>query len=232
MIDITFDMFSDTPEGKDPDTWSPTLRRYHQMLWSKQLPNGSIFNLDIETRQLLHHRSNLGEFYLSSDCIGHTYSRLKSMSSIIDKFPSNEIEQFYRLCSTIGSYIIYPCKRIDNKMTFNGARGTNAMIKDRFDLSLECIKLFYINRQSPLSSVLERYASFFDIFDNFKGYIDFFLLNDLIIDDNMSIKYFLPFRNFDDTPLPRNVNEYAIYKKKMTKFIQDRNNRILKSCIK
>ena len=225
-------MFSDTPDGKDPDTWSPTLRKYHQILWSKQLPNGTVFNLDIETRQLLHHRSNLGEFYLSSDCIGHTYSRIKSMSSIIDEFPSNEIESFYRLCSTIGSYIIYPCKRIDNKMTFNGARGTNAMIKDRFDLSLECIKLFYINKQSPLSNVLERYASFFDIFDNFRGYIDFFLLNDLIIDDNMSIKYFLPFKNFNDSPLPSNVEEYATYKKEMTKFIQDRNNRILKSCIK
>ena len=225
-------MFSDTPDGKDPDTWSPTLRKYHQILWSKQLPNGTVFNLDIETRQLLHHRSNLGEFYLSSDCIGHTYSRIKSMSSIIDEFPSNEIESFYRLCSTIGSYIIYPCKRIDNKMTFNGARGTNAMIKDRFDLSLECIKLFYVNKQSPLSNVLERYASFFDIFDNFRGYIDFFLLNDLIIDDNMSIKYFLPFKNFNDSPLPSNVEEYATYKKEMTKFIQDRNNRILKSCIK
>ena len=232
MIDITFNMFSDTPDGKDPDTWSPTLRKYHQILWSKQLPNGTVFNLDIETRQLLHHRSNLGEFYLSSDCIGHTYSRIKSMSSIIDEFPSNEIESFYRLCSTIGSYIIYPCKRIDNKMTFNGARGTNAMIKDRFDLSLECIKLFYINKQSPLSNTLERYASFFDIFDNFRGYIDFFLLNDLIIDDNMSIKYFLPFKNFNDSPLPSNVEEYATYKKEMTKFIQDRNNRILKSCIK
>ena len=182
-------MFSDTPDGKDPDTWSPTLRKYHQILWSKQLPNGTVFNLDIETRQLLHHRSNLGEFYLSSDCIGHTYSRIKSMSNIIDEFPSSEIESFYRLCSTIGSYIIYPCKRIDNKMTFNGARGTNAMIKDRFDLSLECIKLFYINKQSPLSNVLERYASFFDIFNNFRGYIDFFLLNDLIIDDSMSINY-------------------------------------------
>ena len=225
-------MFSDTPDGKDPDTWSPTLRKYHQILWSKQLPNGTVFNLDIETRQLLHHRSNLGEFYLSSDCIGHTYSRIKSMSSIIDEFPSNEIESFYRLCSTIGSYIIYPCKRIDNKMTFNGARGTNAMIKDRFDLSLECIKLFYVNKQSPLSNVLERYASFFDIFNNFRGYIDFFLLNDLIIDDNMSIKYFLPFKNFNDSPLPSNVEEYATYKKEMTKFIQDRNNRILKSCIK
>ena len=232
MIDITFDMFSDTPEGKDPDTWSPTLRKYHQTLWNKRLPNGKIFSLDLETRQLLHHKSDLGEFYLSSDCIGHTYSRIKSMSNIIDEFPSNEIESFYRLCSTIGSYIIYPCKRIDNKMTFNGARGTNAMIKDRFDLTLECIKLFYINKQSPLSNALERYASFFDIFDNFRGYIDFFLLNDLIIDDNMSIKYFLPFKNFNDSPLPSNVEEYATYKKEMTKFIQDRNNRILKSCIK
>ena len=68
MIDITFDMFSDTPEGKDPDTWSPTLREYHQTLWNKRLPNGKIFSLDLETRQLLHHRSQLGEFYLSSDC--------------------------------------------------------------------------------------------------------------------------------------------------------------------
>lgn len=25
QIDITFDMFSDTPSGKDPDTYSPTL---------------------------------------------------------------------------------------------------------------------------------------------------------------------------------------------------------------
>ena len=50
MIDITFDMFSDTPEGKDPDTWSPTLRKYHQTLWNKRLPNGKIFSLDLETR--------------------------------------------------------------------------------------------------------------------------------------------------------------------------------------
>jgi hypothetical protein len=32
-IDITFDFRSDTPPGKDPDTWSPTLRSYHQLLW-------------------------------------------------------------------------------------------------------------------------------------------------------------------------------------------------------
>ena len=47
-IDINFNFYSDTPKGKDPDTYSETLRKYHQFLWSKSLPNGSIFNLDIK----------------------------------------------------------------------------------------------------------------------------------------------------------------------------------------
>lgn len=227
MIDITFDMFSDTPEGKDPDTWSPTLRKYHQTLWNKRLPNGKMFSLDLETRQLLHHKSELGEFYLSSDCIGHTYSRTKSMSDIVNQIPSSEIDSFYKLCSTIGSYIIYPCKRIDNKMTFNGARGTNRKIKDRFDLTFECIRLFYQNKKNPLSETMERYESYFKIFDNFKGYIDFFLLQDLVSSDYSSIKYLIPFKDFDSTPLPRNVEEYVVYKNNMIKFITNRNNRIL-----
>ncbi|MEL0102473.1 MAG: hypothetical protein VW837_03205, partial [Gammaproteobacteria bacterium] len=72
-IDIKFDVYSDTPSGKDPDSYSPTLRKYHQILWSKTLPNGSVFYLDIDTQKLLHHESHLGEFFLSSDAIGHTY---------------------------------------------------------------------------------------------------------------------------------------------------------------
>ena len=42
-IDISFNVFSDTPEGKDPDSFSATLRKYHHILWSKQLPNGKEF---------------------------------------------------------------------------------------------------------------------------------------------------------------------------------------------
>ena len=231
MIDITFDMFSDTPEGKDPDTWSPTLRKYHQTLWNKRLPNGNMFSLELETRQLLHHRSELGEFYLSSDCIGHTYSRTKSMFDIVNQIPSSQIDSFYKLCSTIGSYIIYPCKRIDNKMTFNGARGTNRKIKDRFDLTLECIRLFYQDEKNPLSETMERYESYFKIFDNFQGYIDFFLLNDLVSSDYSSIKYIIPFKDFDNTALPCNVEEYVTYKDNMIKFIAKRNERILKSIL-
>jgi len=45
-IDVTFNVFSDTLKGKDPDSHSPTLRKYHQILWSKFLPDGRMFELD------------------------------------------------------------------------------------------------------------------------------------------------------------------------------------------
>ena len=44
-IDITFDFRNDTPRGRDPDAFSPTLRRYHKQLWSKSLPGGAPFAL-------------------------------------------------------------------------------------------------------------------------------------------------------------------------------------------
>ena len=144
MIDIAFNMFSDTPDGKDPDSYSPTLHSYHKILWSKPLPNGISFDLDTETKMLLHHNSELGEFFLSSDAVGHTYKNIQSMSHIINKISSEEIDSFYALCSTIGAYIIYPSKRVDKKMTINGARGTNGKIKDRFDLTLESVSYTHL----------------------------------------------------------------------------------------
>ena len=66
LIDISLDLYSDTPKGKDgktldPDTYSPTLRRYHKILWSKPLPNGLRFDLTYTTQTgILHHQSELG----------------------------------------------------------------------------------------------------------------------------------------------------------------------------
>ncbi len=150
-IDINFDVYSDTPEGKDPDSFSSTLRNYHKFLWSKPLPNNKEFDLNLDTLKLLHHKSALGEFFLSSDSIGHTYSRVKKMSHIIDEISQTEIDSFFLICSTIGGYIIFPAKRINNKMTINGARGVNHKIQDRFDLTLECIRRYYLNQQNRLN---------------------------------------------------------------------------------
>jgi hypothetical protein len=55
---------------ENPDKFSPTLRRYHKILWSKKLPSGPIFELDESIPYKLYHKSDIGEFILSSDCFG------------------------------------------------------------------------------------------------------------------------------------------------------------------
>ena len=147
------------------------------------------------------------------------------MSQIFSQLPPNYIESLFKSGSTIGSYIIFPSKRIDGKMTINGARGTSAKIKDRFDLTLECIRRHYASEESPLAETLQRYSAFFKLFEDFAGYIDFFLLQDLVSDDYSSIKFYLPFDNFERSALPQNVAEYLSYKKLVLDFVSGRNKR-------
>ena len=226
IIDVNFNFYLDTPKGKDPDSYSDTLRRYHKLLWNKPLPNGTVFNLDLKTPKILHHKSQLGEFYLSSDSLAHDYSKWKSTEHIIKKIPKIEIENFFNLGCTIGGYTIFPSHRIDNQMTINGSRGINKKIKDRFDLTLECIRRFYLNEDSPLLETLSRYKDFFKLFDDFKGYVDFFLFQDLVQSNYSSINYFLPSNNFNNSPIPNDIQEYKVYRKNMTEFINKRNKRI------
>ena len=226
-IDIAFNTFSDTPPGKDPDTFSPRLRSYHKLLWSMPLPDGPIFELtDTHAKAYLYHQSELGEFFLSSDAIGHTYRHVKRMSHIVDQVSPDEIESFFNLCTTIGGYIIFPSNKIDRKMTINGARGLSQKIGDRFDLTLECIRRHYANEDSPLGETLRRYSTFFDLFRDFRGYVDFFLLQDLVSGDYSTIKFWSPFDNFGNSPFLNDVDEYHSYKKRVINFISARNQRI------
>ena len=230
LIDINFNFYSDTPSNKDPDFYSPTLRKYHKFLWSKKLPNGNLFDLsDRKSKVYLYHDSNLGEFFLASDAITHSYKNTKRMYNIINQISSEKIDSFFSIGSTIGGYIIFPSNKINKKMTINQARGINSKIKDRFDLTLECIRLYYNNKESPLYDVLERYSKFFSLFEDFKGYVDFFLLQDLVSSNYASIKFHLKHNCFDESPLPLSVDEYLEYRQNTISFIKNRNNRILEA---
>ncbi|HOF21271.1 MAG TPA: hypothetical protein PLO24_08455 [Bacteroidales bacterium] len=225
-IDIRFNVYSDAKSG-DPDSTSPTLRSYHKLLWSKQLPNGEYFELTDKKRgAYLFHKSRLGEYYLGSDAITHSYRNHKRKIWLTRQIP-NEVEELFDTGSTIGAYTLFPNKRVDGKHTINQARGVNSFIDDRFDLTLECIRLFYIGQQNPLYDTFLRYKDFFDLFENFNGYINFFLLNDLI-DDNGKIQFYLPFDNFKTKPAFADVGEYLIYKKGVMDFVKARNKRINK----
>ena len=217
--------------GKDPDVFSPTLRRYHKRLWSKPLPSGAVFELDDTSPHVyLHHRSELGEFFLSSDAVIPAFSREHRIARIINQIPVAEREAFNSKGYTIGGMMVFPGNRIGRKMTINGARGFHPRIKDRFDLTVECIRRHYLNERSPLSDTLARYADFFGLFGGFRGYVEFFLLQDLVSEDCSVVRFFMPFQDFSTSPLPASMDAYRAYRQLAVDFIEARNHRILESC--
>ena len=224
MIDTSFNMHSDA-NGGDPDVSSPTLRAYHKFLWSKPLPSGDLFDLrDDEPGYYLYHNSVLGSFALGSDATTHSYKKQIRKKRLTTQIPK-EVQELFDHGSTIGAYIVFPNKQVDRKHTINQARGISRLIDDRFDLTLECIRRFYIGEPNPSEESLKRYAAFFQLFETFKGYVDFFLLSDLV-DDGGNVKFYLPFDGFKSPPVFKNVKDYLVYKNRVESFIKSRNRRI------
>jgi hypothetical protein len=211
---------------RDADRYSKTLQEYHRILWSKPLPNGVIFKLDPISRNRLYHKSDLGEFFLSSDRAVPSFSKWEKLKHITSKVPKKKIEKFLKLSNTIGGITVWPCNRIGYKLTINPARGFNRFISDRLDLSLECIRRYYLNEDSPLYETFELYNDFFQLFYNFKGYIDFFLFQDWVEDDYKSVKIAPPYDNFKSSPIPSSLDEYIEYLEFTEELIRSRNRRI------
>lgn len=225
IIDINFDFRSDTPPGKDPDAHSKTLRQYHKTLWSKELPCGDRLELRDDVRgHYLHHKSGIGEFSLSSDAVIPTFRWNETVKSFIS---AEDLEDFNSAGYTIGGMMVFPGNCINRQWTINQARGCTKRIGDRFDLTLECIRQHYSGGENPLSKVLARYADFFALFVDFRGYVEFFHLHDLVSADFSAVKISLPFNDFTGPPIPSNVEEYRAYENDARQFISARNQRIL-----
>ena len=103
-------------------------------------------------------------------------------------------------------------------------------VQDRTDLTLECIRRFYIGEKSPLSTCFEKYTSFFALFgtgeNGFKNYVKWFCLDDLVSEDYKTV---LPFTKSLDFahPQPANKEEYLTYILSINSFINKRNERLL-----
>lgn len=228
QVETSFDFRTDSNK-RDPDSHSPTLRRYHKHLWSKPLPNGRLFDLsDATPGAYLHHRSSAGEFWLASDSVMQTFTRWAAVQHLVTQLPNADVVRFQTITYTIGGMMIFPGNRIDGKQTINGARGFNRSIADRMDLTLECIRRHYQGLTSPLGATLERYGDFFALFENFEGYIDFFLLQDLVNSDRTSVRFFVPFNDFSTPAVPRELEAYKSFARSSIEFVEARNSLISK----
>ena len=240
VFDVSFDFTNDTPGfwkgywdhemGKsfcDPDALSPTLKQYHKILWSKQLPNGDYMELQNGTgSQYLTWKG----FCFGSDSItaSFRYEQYKQMIKDVMLFVGDYkrfFEYYTRSSYTIGGEIIFP-KR---KGSINQSRGCNAYIKDRFDLTLECIRKYYNNEYSPLYKTLLNNKDFFDLFVDFRGYVDFFYLQDMVSSDYSSVRFWLGDGEFRTFPLPQDVEEYLLWMNNQLDFVRERNARINKA---
>lgn len=231
-FDPAFD-FTKEAGDKDPDEHSRTLREYHKLLWSKPLPSGCMFALEVtfdieRSRYFLHHQSSLGEFHLTSDSVMQTWTKpswRRYVGETAEQLTPSELEGFLTVAHQIGGKVLFPGQELGGR-TINQVRGTSKEIQDRFDLTLECIRLHYLGDTShPLAEVLTRYWSFFELFEDFKGYTDFFLLQDLVTDDSSAVKFLIPFTEFTRLP-PPTAEEYQGYRENGISFVQSRNRRM------
>ena len=240
MISIDFDFTSDTSRywdgfwensdlgmsKMDPDSASKTLQNYQQIMWSRELPNGEKMDLKIgDGADYLTWK----ELRFGSDSIiaSFRYEKCRGLlEQVMTKVPDYKsfVEEFLRKTYTIGGEIIFP----KHAGSINQTRGCNKSICDRFDLTLECIRRFYLGEKSPLWDVLNNDRKFFELFVDFRGYVEFFLLQDLVLEDFSGVKFWNEWKDFDDNPIPGNVEEYLKFIQNEVEFVKNRNNRIKK----
>ncbi len=242
-IDVNFDFtldsyqywdgFWDRKDGlgggySDPDSSSLMLQEYHSVLWGRELPNGEKMKL---TKGSGSNYLTWNGFRFGSDAIivSFRYYRYKE---IIEQFKQRigDYKAFYEdyihKAYTIGGMIIFP--KHNNSM--NQCKGTNKLISDRWDLTLECIRRYYEGEDSPLSDVTNSDKKFYDLFVYFKGYVDFFFLQDCVTPDYKKVIIWDGKGDFSESGLPKTVDDYIAFLDKQKLFLNARNNRIAKYC--
>ena len=223
-IDIKYDVRTDS-RGKDPDSTSEILKSYHQMLWSKPLPNGQ--TMELETGKSFYLRWN--DMYFGSDSIivSFMHAGYKHRQMIKDCIPNFDEyrEDYLKKAYTIAGSIIFPQVR----WSMNQARGCSRKISDRWDLTLECIRRFYAGEPSPLDTALQKSKNFFELFVDFKGYIDFFLLQDCV-DKEYNVIFWLDTPLWITDPMPETVESYKEWIEMELDFVEKRGIRIEEYC--
>ena len=213
-----------------------------RFFWRKQFPNGMVWDLTPKKNSRGYYfewNASTKKHFYSSDSLLNTFrwyqmkDVLKDVRNHVEKGLhldySKWLEDYVRKLYTMDGMIIFPCR----------CGGINTMraftkVKDRVDLTFECIRRHYSGEKSPLSNCLEKDKAFFDLFKDFRGYVDFFLLQDIVSDDYKHVKCLFENREYCDeffvgskeTTVPQTADEYWQWYENTLDFVEKRNVRI------
>lgn len=207
----------------------------HELLWTKKLPSGELFAPNIPTPPragyLIFNDADEVRHCYGSDAITNSYTKWLRPKSLIEAIAGLEEHQkalYLGPPYTIGSAMIWPVRSKD-RPTINQARGLRLRVADRIDLTLECIRRHYAGiPESPLSGVLNSYSDFFALFRDFKEFVNFFHLQDLVTPNHEAVNFFLPFQDFERRGTPTTTEQYVTYRDSVLDFIAKRGERMAK----
>lgn len=226
-------------QDRDPDAFSPELRESHRLLWTKPLPNGQPLELSARLwSDYLRVTSPAGDWTLGSDLVATIHANaMPTDSEGLDGYANRHVCD---LC-TIGGYIVFPnqlahqvpthASPAPRRWSINQARGMERGISDRFDLTLEAIRLLFEDTvdlaENPIGDVLEAYRWWFDLFghgaDGFLAYADFFFLTPML-DTHGRVQPFEPLTLAFEDALPRqDAGAYRAYIDAQRDFVSHRN---------
>lgn len=239
-IDVNFNFTSDTPGywegfwdrcqgigrgGSDPDSHSPMLMTYQKLLWeSKPLPNGEVMTFTPKSHYLVWK-----DFWFSNDSIIVSFRHENNMAfvkKLMDDLPDYRAWtiDYLNNASNIGSEMIFPAV----KNSINQRRGCSHYIKDRWDLTMECIRRHYTGESHPLEKCFNAPVTkdFFNLFVDFKGFVDFFFFQDCVSEDYSKVNLWYDTELFVKNPIPTEVGPYLEFIRKELEFAEKRNQRI------
>lgn len=181
--------------GRDMDQFSPTLRRYHQMLWSRPLPGGTAFDLDAGGDPTGDYLVAPDGLVLASDSLINSMTHWSRLRPVLASVPEDEQEAFRVRASSVAATGLWPKRSGPSGQSINQARGQHPHVADRLDLTVECVRRHYIGEQSPLANALNGAADFFALWPDWRTWITWWLLDDLL-DNDGEIRWLLPFSEF------------------------------------
>ena len=250
-FDPTYDWTLDPEVGAhgDADGTSLRLRHYHQHLWSGRplagCPGGQGLILGAAEYGLIDSALSKDFFgngeglYLASDRAMATWwnwSEPVTRTLLADPGLYGRVLAANPVLDNLGGIVMWPRRALGGP-SINQARGSarKATIADRLDLTVECIRRYYDGEcdsdRNPLGPDFVRYERFFDLFADFGGYVDFWLLQDLLTEDGNGVALFLgaKSRTYDfavSSPYPDSVRAYDEYLTKAQEFVLRRNARM------
>ena len=156
-------------------------------------------------------------------------------------YPSNQYKDnilqkfiwcYLHKANTIGGFVVFP----RHSQSINQRRGTNSLIDDRFDLTLECIRRayqyrdFYREDNNPLFGLSAEDKKFFQMFGSFEDYTKFFCLDKSWVKDGKVLSLMdnesLDMYDFNQEPLPQDHAEWWTFYDNIMNRLDARNQQI------